>query len=81
MLLASGLCVGITIASAQETKSRAAKAREQNIADVRRMQALAKDVSASLEQTKHNVLSMGSLKSLDEIAKLSQTVRGRLKGK
>lgn len=47
--------------------------------DAEELLRIATEVRRELEQTEHHVLSIGLLKKLDEIEKLSKRIRGRVK--
>lgn len=53
---------------------------EKNVKDAREMAALAKSFQEELEKDQRFVLSVASLKKLDEIEKIAKRVRGRLRG-
>jgi hypothetical protein len=73
--------LGVALLVAGDGKAKPADARAQSAADVRKMQALVKEVRDNLEKNRHNVLSLENLKRLDEIERMSKGVRSRLKGK
>lgn len=52
---------------------------EQNMKDIKQMQKLVEEVRDEMEKNDRHVLSMGNLKKLEEIEKLSKQVRGRMR--
>lgn len=52
---------------------------KKNLEDAATMAKLAEEVSEDLEKDDRYVMSLKTLKKLDEIEKLAKTVRGRLK--
>jgi hypothetical protein len=52
---------------------------KKNLEDAAAMAKLAEDVSEDLEKDDRYVMSLKTLKKLDEIEKLAKTIRGRLK--
>jgi hypothetical protein len=52
---------------------------KKNLEDAATMAKLAQEVSEDLEKNDRYVMSLKTLKQLDEIEKLAKTVRGRLK--
>lgn len=52
---------------------------EQNLKEVKQMQKLLDEVRTEMEKNDRYVLSMGNLKKLEEVEKLSKQVRGRMR--
>jgi hypothetical protein len=52
---------------------------EQNLKDLKQMQKLMDEIRGELEKNEQYVLSLGAIKKLEEIEKLSQKVRGRMR--
>jgi hypothetical protein len=52
---------------------------KKNLADAAQMAKLAEEVSEDLEKDDRYVVSLKTLKKLDDIEKLSKSIRGRLK--
>jgi len=52
---------------------------KKNLEDAAAMAKLAEEVSEDLEKDDRYVMSLKTLKKLDEIEKLTKTIRGRLK--
>jgi len=52
---------------------------KKNLEDAAAMAKLAEEVSEDLEKNDRYVMSLKTLKQLDEIERLAKTVRGRLK--
>jgi hypothetical protein len=52
---------------------------KKNLADAAQMAKLAEEVSEDLEKDDRYVVSLKTLKKLDDIEKLSKAIRGRLK--
>ena len=52
---------------------------KRNLQDASELVRLSQEVVKELEQNEHHVLSIGLLKKLDEIEKLSRKLRGRVK--
>jgi hypothetical protein len=52
---------------------------EQNVKDARDLTALAKSIELDLDKIDQNVLSLGLLKKLDDVEKITRRIRGRIK--
>lgn len=52
---------------------------KKTVKDAEELVRIANEVRRELDQTEHHVLSIGMLKKLDEIEKLSKRIRGRVK--
>ncbi len=52
---------------------------KRNIRDASELVRLCQEVQKELEQHEHHVLSLGMLKKLEEIEKISKQLRGRVK--
>ena len=52
---------------------------EQNVKDAREMTALAKSIELDFDKYDQNVLSLGLLKKLDDMDKITKRIRGRIK--
>jgi hypothetical protein len=52
---------------------------EKSLKDAAQMQKLTEEVRAELEKNDRHVLSIGTLKKLDEIEKIVKRMRGRMK--
>jgi hypothetical protein len=52
---------------------------EQNLKDAENLAIRAREVQEELEKSDQNVLSVGLLKQLDEIEKLTRRIRGRMR--
>lgn len=50
-----------------------------NLKDLDEIKTLTEDVKADLEKNTRHVLSLGNLKKLEQIEKLSQRIRGRMR--
>jgi hypothetical protein len=50
-----------------------------NLKDLDEIKTIAEDVKAELERNTRHVLSLGNLKKLEQIEKLSQRIRGRMR--
>jgi hypothetical protein len=52
---------------------------EQNVKDARELTALAKSIELDFDKNDENVLSLGLLKKLDDVEKITKRIRGRLR--
>jgi len=52
---------------------------EQNVKDARELTALAKSIELDFDKNDQNVLSLGLLKKLDDVDKLTKRIRGRVR--
>jgi hypothetical protein len=52
---------------------------EQNVKDARELTALAKSIELDFDKNDQNVLSIGLLKKLDDVDKLTKRIRGRVR--
>jgi hypothetical protein len=52
---------------------------EQNVKDARELTALAKSIELDFDKNDQNVLSLGLLKKLDDVDKITRRIRGRVK--
>jgi hypothetical protein len=54
---------------------------EQNVKDARELTALAKSIELDFDKNDQNVLSLGLLKKLDDVEKITRRIRGRVNKK
>jgi hypothetical protein len=52
---------------------------EQNIKDARELSSLAKSIELDFDKNDQNVLSLGLLKKLDDVEKITKRIRARLR--
>jgi hypothetical protein len=52
---------------------------EQNVKDARELTALAKSIELDFDKNDQNVLSLGLLKKLDDVDKITKRIRGRVR--
>jgi hypothetical protein len=52
---------------------------EQNVKDARELTALAKSIELDFDKNDQNVLSLGLLKKLDDVEKITKRIRGRVR--
>ncbi len=52
---------------------------EQNVREARELTALAKSIELDFDKNDQNVLSLGLLKKLDDVEKITKRIRGRLR--
>ncbi len=53
--------------------------REKNLKDLEKMAKLLEEVQADTRKLPHDVISLQSLRNLEQIERLSRTIRGRIK--
>jgi hypothetical protein len=52
---------------------------DQNVKDARELTALSKSIELDFDKNDQNVLSLGLLKKLDDVEKLTKRIRGRIR--
>lgn len=52
---------------------------DQNVKDARELTALAKSIELDFDKNDQNVLSLGLLKKLDDVEKITKRIRGRVR--
>ncbi len=52
---------------------------EQNVKDARELTTLAKSIELDFDKNDQNVLSLGLLKKLDDVEKITKRIRGRVR--
>ena len=52
---------------------------DQNVKDARELTALAKSIELDFDKNDQNVLSLGLLKKLDDVDKITKRIRGRIR--
>lgn len=53
---------------------------ELNVKDARELMTLAKSIELNFDRNDQNVLSVGLLKQLDDVEKITKRIRGRVRG-
>ncbi len=94
-VLRTGLALGATLLRAQTASDDPTERRmpngqtqaevilkadyEQNVKDARELTALAKSIELDFDKNDQNVLSIGLLKKLDDVDKITKRIRGRVR--